>query len=262
MNTKSTPHNLLPIIRPLEDITELPETYFYDNVVQHLIKDIVRIEANGIPVCLDEVQSLENTVVNVLEEVRTKLQNNSIMLQFLKVENDEAKKSKTTELETKKRTESDFIKPFNITNKVHRTYLVNTYLKATEKEDMCMLEWNIKDLKKLNQIIASKVIQDIIDKKIDTYLQQYVDSAMLKLASDKAELFNKNKVENKIEGLKDLNLIGNFNPKSSLQKQKFFEYYGIKSESTTVKGKPQWNRAELEKLEKLLSVSIDTKGND
>ena len=256
------PHNLLPIVRPLEDTNELPETYFYDNVVQPLIKDIVRIEDNGIPVCLEEVQSLENTVVNVLEEVRTKLQNNSIMLQFLKVENDEARKNKTTELEAKKRTELDFIKPFNITNKVHRTYLVNTYLKATQKEDMCIPEWNIKDLKKLNQIIASKVIQDILDKKINTYLQQYIDLAMLKLASDKAELFNKNKVENRIEGLKDLNLIGHFNPKSSLQKQKFFEYYGIKPESSTAKGKPQWNRAELEKLEKSLSLIIDTKGSN
>lgn len=259
MNTKSTPHNLLPIIRPLEDITELPETYFYDNVVQHLIKDIVRIEANGIPVCLEEVQSLENTVVNVLEEVRTKLQNNSVMLQFLAKQNEEARKDKTTQLESKKKSLTDFIKPFDISNKVHRTYLVNTYLRSTSKEDMCLQEWSIKDLKKLNQIIASKTIQDILDKKISTYLQQYIDIAMVALATDKAELFNKNKIETKIENLKETNLIYSFNPSSPLQKQKLFEFYNVKSESKTARGQPQWNRAELERLQKFLAVQIDSK---
>ena len=44
-----------------------------------------------------------------------------------------------------------------------------------------------------------------------------------------------------------------------LQKQKLFEFYNVKSESKTAKGQPQWNRAELERLQKFLAVQIDSK---
>ena len=54
------PHNLLPIVRPLEDTTQYDETYFYENVVKHLIPDIVQMEANGIPIDLSKVSVLED----------------------------------------------------------------------------------------------------------------------------------------------------------------------------------------------------------
>ena len=91
------PHNLLPIVRPLEDTTQYNETYFYENVIQPLIKDIVQMEANGIPIDLKKVAKLETTVDDVLGEVHRKLANNDMMLDFLKSVAKEHKKAKTEE---------------------------------------------------------------------------------------------------------------------------------------------------------------------
>lgn len=260
MTTSFSPHDLLPITRPLEDTEVLPDTYFYDNVVQHLIKDIIRIEANGIPVDLEEVRKLDTVVTTVLEKVQDTLQNNPVMLEFLLKQSSIKQVAKIEELSSKKKTYEEFIKPFNISNEVHRTYLVNVYLTSVGKTDMCLDKWTIKDLKKLNQIIGSQTIQKILDKKIVTFMQKHIDVAMENLAKDKADIHNKNKVENKIESIKQSNNVSLFNPSSPLQKQNLFDYYNIESESETATGKPQWNRAELERLQKLLALLIDSKG--
>ena len=260
MSTSFSPYDLLPIVRPLEDIEVLPDIYFYENVAQHLIKDIVRIEANGIPVDLEEVQKLDVIVTAVLKEVQDKLQSNSAMLAFLTKQSSIKQTAKIEELNNKKKTYEEFLKPFVISNKVHRTYLVNTYLTSVNKTDMCLEEWSIKDLKKLNQIIGSQTIQNIIDKKETSYMQEYIDKAMENLARDKGQIYNKNKIDNKIENLKQNTNIKIFNPGSPLQKQDFFAYYNVESENETTTGKPQWNRAELERLSKLLDLLVDSKG--
>ena len=254
------PHNLLPIVRPLEDTTQYDETYFYEKVVKHLIPDIVQMEANGIPIDLTKVSVLEDTVINVLDEVYKKLANNELMLKFLKTISTQYKKDKTEELEAKKKTPEDFIKPFNITNKVHRSYAVNTYLLSIDRKDMCMEEWSIKDLRKLNQILASNFLQALLDKTINSSMGVYIISAMEALAKDKADIYNKNKIDTKIEQLQEQNIIHEFNPGSPIQKQNFFKFYGIESEKETKTGNPQWDRKELERLQKLINMMIDEKG--
>lgn len=254
------PHNLLPIARPLEDTTQYSETYFYENVVQPLIKDIVQMEANGIPIDLTKVSVLEDTVINVLDEVYKKLANNELILKFLRTVTTQYKKDKTEELEAKKKTPEDFIKPFNITNKVHRSYAVNTYLLSIDRKDMCMEEWSIKDLRKLNQILASNFLQALLDKTISSSMEVYITSAMEALAKDKADIYNKNKIDTKIEQLQEQDIIHGFNPGSPIQKQNFFKFYGIESEKETKTGNPQWDRKELERLQKLVNMMIDEKG--
>ena len=254
------PHNLLPIVRPLEDTTQYDETYFYENVIQPLIKDIVQMEANGIPIDLTKVSVLEDTVINVLDEVYKKLANNELMLKFLRTVTTQYKKDKAEKLEAKKKTPEDFIKPFNITNKVHRSYAVNTYLLSIGRKDMCMEEWSIKDLQKLNQILASNFLQALLDKTINSSMEVYITSAMEALAKDKADIYNKNKIDIKIEQLQEQNIIHGFNPGSPIQKQNFFKFYGIESEKETKTGNPQWDRKELERLQKLINMMIDEKG--
>ena len=92
------PHNLLPIKRPLEDSNSPNEVYFYNEVIQPLIKDIVQMEANGIPIDLAKVAVLEDTVTNVLDEVYRKLANNELMLKFLRTVATQYKKDKAEEL--------------------------------------------------------------------------------------------------------------------------------------------------------------------
>ena len=255
------PHNLLPITRPLEDTIQYNETYFYENVIQPLIKDIVQMEANGIPIDLSKVSILEDTVTNVLDEVHKKLANNELMLKFLRTVAIEYKKNKTEELETKKKTAEDFIKPFDIKNKTHRSYAINTYLLNINKKDMIMEEWSVKDLRKLNQILASNFLQALLDKTITSSMEETIKLAMLNLAKDKAEIYNKNRVDSKIDQLQEKDLIHSFNPSSPIQKQNFFKFYGIESEKETKTGNPQWDRAELERLQKLLKIMIDEKGD-
>ena len=254
------PHDLLPIVRPLEDTTQYDETYFYENVVQPLIKDIVQMEANGIPIDLSKVSKLETTVVDVLSEVHKKLANNDMMLDFLKSVTTQYKKDKAEELESKKKEPEDFLKPFDVKNTTHRTFVVNTYLTSNGKDDMIMEKWGVKDLKKLNQILASKFISDLLEGNIQDYMQIYINTAMYRLAQMKSEIYNENKIDSKINQLQNQDLIHSFNPGSSTQKQNFFKFYGIESEKETKAGNPQWDRTELLRLQKLINIMIDEKG--
>lgn len=253
------PIDLLPIKRPLEDSEEPTQTFFYDNVASKLVTDIVRLEANGIPIDLNKVAAVEDTVNSVLENVYSKLDQNNLMIRFLTQENNLKIQSKTQELEAKQKTITDFLVPFNPKNKVHRTYVINTYLSQNNYDDMCMDEWSLKDLKKLNQIIGSTFISNLVNNTIQSFMHSTINTAMEQLAADKAETYNKNKIKTKIENLKTDKLIRNFNPGSALQKQKFFSFLGIESEKETKGGNPQWDKKELERLQKLIGMLIDDK---
>ena len=124
-----------------------------------------------------------------------------------------------------------------------------------------MQEINLKtlNLKKLNQIIASKFITDLLNNNIQDYMNPIIDKAMIELATIKANTYNKNIIEVKKDKISNSRLIDSFNPGSAQQKQEFFNYYGIESESETKTGNPQWNREELEKLQQLLNIMIKDK---
>ena len=80
------------------------------------------------------------------------------------------------------------------------------------------------------------------------------------LANDTADIYNKHKMDTKIEQLQEQDIIRGFNPGSPVQKQNFFKFYGIESEKGTKTGNPQWDRKELERLQKLINIMIDEKG--
>lgn len=253
------PVDLLPVVRPLEDPNPPDGTYFYDNVVKYLIPDIIKMESNGIPINLDKVAEVQNTVDTVLEDVKNKLATNKLMLEFLSNKDSIAKQTKIDALNEKLKIPEDFLKPFNSKNKIHRTYVINEFLKETNREDMLLEEWSVKDVKKLNQIIASNFIDNLLDHSIKDYMIPTIDNAMYALATTKAEIYNKNKIKSKIESLDEVRLIDKFNPGSSVQKQEFFEFYGIESDKETKTGNPQWDRDALEELQKLLKTMIEDK---
>ncbi|MCL2313058.1 MAG: hypothetical protein FWC41_11370, partial [Firmicutes bacterium] len=226
-NKRVSPHDLLPIPNPKVDPNSNDRTWFYENVIKHLIPDIIKMEANGIPICLDKVAELEEIVTNVIQKVHEKLKNNSSMLQFLQHIAENTKVSKTKVLEAKKRHWKDYLKPFDINNTTHRSYVINTYLIAQNKKDMCMDKWSIKDLKKLNSILASNFLQALLSKKVHSSMSSYIDASMQLIAKEKAEIFNKNKIDTKIEAVQQTDLIKSFNPASAPQKQEFFKFFNI-----------------------------------
>lgn len=261
MNLPYSPHDLLPIKNPLTNEPE-GQLFFYNNVVKHLVPDIVRMMSVGIPIDLSKVAELEDTVDDVLAKVQDKLRNNPIMKEFMEEVANLHKKDKTEQIEQKRKTVEDFIKPFDPKNKIHRTYVVNFYLK--DRPDLQMEEWSIKDLKKLNQILSSQFIQNIIDKADMSenclqWMRNQIELGMLQLAQDKCDAYNKNKVQAKIENLETKDLMLLFNPGSSVQKQHFFEFMDIPSDTKTDAGNDSWNRKELERIQKLLAIMIDSK---
>lgn len=251
-----SPWDLLPINNPKDEQPD--KDYFYNNVVKYLIPDIVEMEANGIPISLDKVAELDEIVSKTLEEVKERLKNNPLVIKFLESKYIKVKKQKIENIKQKKKEITDFIVEFNIKNKIHRSYVINTYLDSIENSHMKMDEWSIKDTKKLNQIIASKFISDLLDSKEfkDNY---HINEGMKKLASNKCEAYNKNKIEKKIETVQQEKSLPEFNPSSSSQLGEFFKFYEIESENITPAENPKWDRQELERVQRMLKIEIERK---
>lgn len=249
------PHNLLPIKRPLEDNKPVKPTQFYDDVVQHLIPDIVRMEANGIPIDIEQVQILEQTLTDVLSTVKSKLAKNPFIQQYLEQISNNFKVKKENEIQTKLKTFKDYLKPFDIKNKTHRSYVINTYLKEIDREDLILPEWNTNDFKMLRQMVSYTFFENLALKQIQTFMQPTIEKAMKQLAEDKAAAYNKN-ILVKINDIKQKTL-PEFNPSSSVQKRQLFEMLGIESEKETAGGNSQFDRKELERLQKLLGSMLD-----
>ena len=252
------PIDYLPIVRPLEDPNPVPDDmWFYENIVIKLLPDILRLEATGIPIDLSKVKKVEETVNNVLETVQTTLAENKLIKLFLNVRYSDKEKATIKQAESKHKSFEDFLKPFDPKNKIHRSFVINCYLHSIGRDDMTMEEWTKKDLKKLNQIIASKFISDLLADSIKEYMKPTVDEAMLDLATQKAEAYNRNKLEARRERLAKEKSNLSFNPNSPQQKQQFFEMLGIDSENKTKAGSPQWDRKSLETLNKLLESMLE-----
>ena len=255
---KKLPIDYLPIVRPLEDTNPLPDDmWFYENIVIKLLPDIIRLEATGIPIDLTKVKKVEETVNDVLENVQNTLADNKLIKLYLSIRYNDKERTTIQQTESKQKSFEDFLKPFDPKNKVHRSFVVNTYLHSIGRDDMQVEEWSKKDLKKLNQIIASKFISDILYNNIQGYMEPILRQAMVDLATQKAEIYNSNRLEAKREKLakeRD-NLV--FNPNSPQQKQQFFDMLGIESEYKTKAGSPQWDRKSLETLNKLLESMLE-----
>ena len=257
------PIDYLPIVRPLEDPNPIPDDmWFYENIVIKLLPDIIRLEATGIPIDLSKVNKVEEAVNNVLENVQSTLAENKLIKLFLSIKYNDKERATIQQAESKTKTFEDFLKPFDPKNKIHRSFVVNTYLHSIDRDDMQVEEWTKKDLKKLNQIIASKFISDILYNNIQGYMEPILKQAMVDLATQKAEAYNRNRLEARRERLAKERDNLSFNPNSPQQKQQFFDMLGIESENVTKAGSPQWDRKSLETLNKLIDSMLEKEPNN
>lgn len=255
------PLDLLPIERPLESTEPWPDdTYFYNNVVSKLIPDVIKLETTGIPINLDKVKEVEDTVNNVLKNIKDILKENKFIQQYLesKFHSDSSEAYK----ELKIKTIEDFRVTFDIKKKAHRSAVVNYWLRKNGHDEMIMDEWSIKDLRMCNQIVASKFLTDLINKEIKGYMHNWIEEAMEEYAQRKLAIYNDSKRYALQQKLIEKKAKLSFNPGSNLQKQEFFSMLGIESDSETAKGSPQWNRAALEQLNKYLDTLIESKGDN
>ena len=221
---------------------------------------MIKLETTGIPINLDKVKEVEDTVNNVLKNIKDILKKNKFIQQYLASkyvhESDEALAS------IKTKTANDFLVPFDVKKKAHRSAVVNYWLKNNGHKDMMLDEWSIKDLRMCNQIIASKFLTDLINKDIKGYMNNWIEEAMQEFAEEKARIYNQSKFSSYTAKMQEKKDKLSFNPGSNLQKQEFFSMLGIESDSETAKGSPQWNRAALEQLNKYLDTLIESKGDN
>lgn len=248
------PIDLLPVKTPLTDPSPPTEVDFYNNVVRHLIKDVIKMELNGIPISLHKVKELEDTVTKVLLDAAEKLKNNLLIQEFL---NKTIREKQGIE---KPKTYQDFLKSYNHKNKIHFSYVINHYLRGSNKgKGYTQEEWTKRDLKKLCQVYETTFLRNMLNSELTADNVTYIVlPAMQKLAQEKADIYNTNRKE-KLNREVQKELSKGFNPSSSVQKEAFFKSLGIESESLTNKGQDQWNRKELEKLNSQLSLLIKSK---
>lgn len=256
---KKSAIDLLPIKHPTTDSTYSYQ-HFYSNVVKPLVYDIVKIMNNGIPIDISKVELLEKTVEKVLKQVETTLSNNSLIKDFNEEKNNYEKEQKIQTLKQKEKSVKDFVITFNISNKVHRTMLVNTYLKEQNLYEkygkIDNSDWTVKDLKELNNTLHSSFIERILNKD---KLLAHTDTArkvVNDIAQIKANVAN-SKLKEKENSINTAVIHNTFNFNSATQKQEFFTYLGLTSEKTTSTGSNSWDRDSLEELLKTVLTKID-----
>ncbi len=257
MNTPSTstfysPHDLLPAPEP--STVEPDEHYFYDNVVKFLVKDVVRVMANGIPINLDKVRKLEAYLDVVLKKVDVTIQSNQIIQEFQEQTYEYNKADYVEEQEAKLKSAADFLKPFDPSNLVHRSYFMNELITTdqlhlpvpTDLLPTGIPKWTVNQIK--HHIEVHPVLRLLIAKQIRPE-HRTARAAMLKYAEDKASIHNRQYEQNIVELSKVK--FPRFKVSSSTQKRRLFDFLGIESESTSKKtGEDSWDRDQIERINK------------
>ena len=236
------PYEHLPLPMP-KDYDPGPE-FFYENFMKPFIPDMIQMMDTGLTIDNDAVEDLRVTVSNVLDSVAERLEKNPIvkLLQEKKLPYDQKKHAE--ECTKSVRTVDHYLKEYKETDMVHRTWVVNTYLKHIHKTEEIRDKWSVKDLKQLNIFLDDPFLAGIIDKR-KLSNNTNVKLGMRALAEYKLELWNRpryEKAEQKVEQKP-------FNPGSHLQVKELFEMLNIKPLATSKDtGEASWGREQLEQL--------------
>lgn len=238
------PYNLLPIPFP-KDFDPGP-TYFYENFVKAFIPDMLLLMNEGIAIDSSAVEDLRDLIDSVQEEVKTTLKENPLCLKYCK---EYLTKSKQKEHEEKAvqsvRTSEHYLKPYKESDMLHRTWLVNFYLKKEGMEKDQKEKWSAASLKKYNVFKKRRFLNQIINKDPEVLKNPITDAAMKSLAEYKAELWNRPREEK----AKQKVALAEFNPNSAKQIAELFDMLGIAPVAFSSKtGNASWERKEIENL--------------
>jgi hypothetical protein len=216
--------------------------FFYENFVKPLIPDVIQMMSTGLCVDQDAVEELRKTIHEVLGNVEKTLSDNSLIQQFQEHRLPAAQKAHAEKCTQAVRTSDYYLKSYKEGDLVHRTWVINTYLKHLHKERDCREKWTIRDLKQYNIFLKDAFVTQIIDKR-KLSQNTHVLSGMKALAEYKAELWNRPRQE-KAAAPVDL---APFNPGSNKQMREFFEMLEIEPLAFSKKtGEASWGREQVE----------------
>ncbi len=224
--------------------------HFYANTAKHLIKDTVRIMMNGLPIDLDKVQDLEVVLVEQLDKVAEDIANSYIIKSYLEKRYGSIIAAYKEERATMLRSSDAFLKPFKHSDMVHRSFFMAVYSKDHDvphpQEEIFdgIYKWPVKSVKKVAE--TRPMLKRLLEGSLSNE-HPIVIEAMDLLAQTKANLHNKSYFE-QIQNPSIKYPV--FNPGSPLQNAELFEMLGIESTTQTKGGSPQWNRDQIERVNK------------
>lgn len=247
--TLYSPHDQLPAPEPKH--IQYPLGHFYNFTAKYLIKDTVRIMDNGLAIDLDQVIELERFLVEQLDQVKKELADNIYIQQYLETVHKEAIEDYIKDRKSRLRTYKHYLTLFKYKDINHRSYFMEEYAKTQgwslpeEKLPTGVSKWPVTLVKKYAKF--NKLLQLFLKGELPDNTP-VVEKAMLRLAKDKAEIYNQKFVSQ----VKNPDLpYPEFNPSSSLQKQKLFKMLGVDSSEISKKtGLPSWDRKQIERVHK------------
>lgn len=243
--TPYSPWDLLPA--PVPSTVNPDESYFYHNIVKHLIPTTIQLMNTGLPIDLNRVEQLEHELDAIIAEVHTTLAGNAHIQTYLQ----SRYSSQITEYQALQQSRlkppSDFLVPFDPKKLEHRSYFMHFYATAQGlplPADTLLTgisKWTARDVQKLSA--SRPILQRLIANQLRP---SETDPAMQLYAQHKADLRNKS-THDKINT--PTITYPTFNPSSPIQKGELFTMLGLKSEATSkTTGSDKWDRSQLERL--------------
>jgi len=237
------PYEHLPMPLPADfDPGDEDPAFFYSNFVKHFIPDMIQMMNTGLCVDQKAVEELRGTVEKVLVDVKKSLAVNALIKEFQLERLPYAQKKHAEKCTAAIRTVDYYLKEFNDKDVMHRTWIVNTYLKHINKSVDAKDKWVLKDLKKYNIFLKDRFIEGICSKRKFPG-NTNVLNGMIALAEYKLELWNRPRYDKAEEPV----TLDGFNPGSSKQMKEFFEMVKVEplafSKDT---GEASWGRDQLE----------------
>lgn len=248
------PYELLPMPFPADH--DPGPGFFYDNFVKAFIPDMIQMMDAGLHIDQDAVEDLREVVTKVLKEVEETLAASPLVKQYQLARLPEAQRKHAEEATQAVRTVDYYIKPYKPGDMLHRTWVMNTYLKHLRRHRDCREKWAVKDMKSYNIFLKDPFVQNLIDKR-PLSQNTHVLAGMHALAEYKVDLWNRPRYEKAKEPVE----LDPFNPNSSKQVKELFEMLEITplaySKDT---GEASWGREQIEMVkhdtddEELLTV--------
>lgn len=235
------PWQHLPMPKPC-DYDPGPD-WFYRNFVQPLIADSVKMMCAGIHIDYEAVEDLRATIDDVLNNVDSLLLRNTVIQRYQEQRAVVAQKVHYAKSTEAIRTVEDYYRDYD-GSVIHRTWVVNTYLKSIGAEKDVKDSWTAAALKSYNIFKDDRKLSGIIDKTLQKNSPVLV-AGMQALAEFKTELWNRPRYEKGNTKAK----LEPFNPGSAKQKQELFAMLGIEPMAFSDKtDEGSWGREYIELL--------------
>jgi len=196
--------------------------FFYENFMKPLIPVMIQMMDVGLHIDQDAVEELRKTIDTVLQTVTDRLEVNPLIKKYQNSRLPAAQAEHADKATAALRDYDYYIRPYEPGNMIHRTWVVNTYLKHIARDADVKHKWTVKDLKSYNIFLKDTFLKAIIDKRRLSG-NATIKSGMDKLAWYKMDLWNRPRLEKAESPV----TIQEFNPGSPKQKSEFFAMMNI-----------------------------------